>query len=82
MSRPNRDHKTWVEQELDRLGINGKCLWSEKACATYRGCSVSLCQKERHLGKGPAYLKIGRLVRYRPEDVISFCLEHRIEPLT
>jgi len=81
MSHPDMATKEWAKQELDRLGITGKGLWTEKECASYRGCSVSTCQKERHLGKGPSYFKMGHLVRYHPEDVISFCAEHRINPL-
>ncbi len=80
MSHIATDVDEWVKQELARLGIGGKGLWTEKAHASYRGCSISTCQKERHLGKGPKYLKIGRLVRYLPEDVIRYCLERRITP--
>ena len=44
-------------------------LWDEKQCAAYRGCAVSTAQKERMRGDGPPFVKQGRLVRYRPEDV-------------
>ncbi len=80
MSHIAADVNEWVKQELARLGIVGKGLWTEKTYASYRGCSVSTCQKERHFGRGPNYVKIGRLVRYLPEDVIRYCLERRITP--
>ena len=44
-------------------------LWDEKQCAAYRACAVSSLQKERGRGDGCPYVKQGRLVRYRPEDV-------------
>lgn len=44
-------------------------LWNEEQCAAFRGCAVSTLQKERVRGDGPPYVKQGRLVRYRPEDV-------------
>jgi predicted DNA-binding transcriptional regulator AlpA len=44
-------------------------LWTEEQCAQHRGCSKSSLQKERVRGDGPPFVKIGRMVRYRPEDV-------------
>ncbi|UQZ91279.1 terminase [Deltaproteobacteria bacterium Smac51] len=67
---------------MERLGISCKSLWTEKEYASYRCCSVSTAQKERHLGKGPIYLKIGHQVRYRPGDVLRYCFERRINHLT
>lgn len=34
----------------------------------------------RVLGKGPDYLKVGRSVRYRMDDVIRFMERGRVEP--
>ncbi len=44
-------------------------LIDEKACAGLVGCVVSTLQKWRVRGDGPPFVKVGRLVRYRPEDV-------------
>lgn len=33
------------------------------------GRSVSTLEKDRLFGTGPAFVKIGRLVKYRPRDV-------------
>lgn len=44
-------------------------LWDEKQCADFRKIAVSSLQKERGRGGGCPYVKQGRLVRYRPEDV-------------
>lgn len=34
----------------------------------------------RSKGEGPAYYKIGRAVRYWPEDLISYIRDRKIEP--
>jgi len=34
----------------------------------------------RHLGRGPAYSKRGRMVRYRVADLLSFMVAGRIDP--
>lgn len=53
-------------------------LWNEKQCADYRACAVSSVQKERVRGDGPPFLKLGRLVRYRPEDVQDWLARHLV----
>jgi hypothetical protein len=49
--------------------MQDEALWDEGQHAKFRNCAVSSIQKERVRGDGPPYVKIGRLVRYRPEDV-------------
>lgn len=34
----------------------------------------------RYLGVGPAYVKVGRHVRYRRSDLDAFIAEHRVNP--
>jgi hypothetical protein len=34
----------------------------------------------RHLGKGPAYSKQSRMVRYLVRDLLDFMIERRIDP--
>jgi len=34
----------------------------------------------RHLGRGPAYSKRGRMVRYRVEDLLDFMSAGRVDP--
>jgi len=36
--------------------------------------------KDRHLGRGPAYSKIGRRVVYKGKDILSWLDANRIEP--
>jgi predicted DNA-binding transcriptional regulator AlpA len=34
----------------------------------------------RHQGRGPAYVKLGRSVRYRPADIAEFIDSNIVEP--
>lgn len=57
---------------------NTLALFDERQAAKVIACSVALLRKWRLFGEGPAYLKLGRLVRYRPEDLTAFLDSHRV----
>lgn len=44
-------------------------LWTEDDFADFAKISRSTIQKMRVRGDGCPYLKVGRLVRYKPDDV-------------
>lgn len=44
----------------------------ERDAATYLAVSTALLRKWRLLGGGPAYARLGRTVRYRPNDLDAF----------
>ena len=54
-------------------------LLNEKQAATYLKCSVGLMRKWRLFGHGPAYCRIGRLVRYREADLATFIEASRVD---
>jgi hypothetical protein len=54
-------------------------LFNERAAANVLSCSVALLRKWRLFDEGPAYCKIGRLVRYRQEDLNAFLEAKRVE---
>jgi hypothetical protein len=54
-------------------------LFNERDAARVIACSVALLRKWRLFDEGPAYCKIGRLVRYRQEDLDAFLDSHRVE---
>lgn len=47
-------------------------LVDEKAAGEYLGVSVALMRKMRSVGNGPAFCRIGRLVRYQQSDLAAF----------
>jgi len=53
-------------------------MLDEKAAAQVLGCSPGLLRKWRLLGQGPAFCKLGRLVRYREEDLAAFAEANRV----
>lgn len=53
-----------------------KPLLEEEAAAPLIGWSVSTLQKKRVAGDGPPFVKMGRSVRYRPEDLEAFVAAH------
>ena len=59
--------------------MSQESLLTEQAAARQLSCSVALMRKWRLFGEGPAYCKIGRLVRYRHEDLDAFLAAHRVE---
>lgn len=54
-------------------------MFDERGAAEMIGCSVALMRKWRLFNEGPAYVKVGRLVRYRPTDIDSFLNANRVE---
>ena len=44
------------------------------------GLALPTLRNWRHLRKGPAYLKLGKAVRYNLEDVLAFAAKKRIDP--
>ncbi len=53
-------------------------LLTEDELAKLWGVTSSLLQKMRHEGRGPRFVRIGRLVRYRMSDVMRYVEENSI----
>jgi hypothetical protein len=56
---------------------NSRPLITEQALADYLGVAVQTPRKWRLTGEGPRYIKIGRAVRYHPDDVDAFVAASR-----
>lgn len=50
----------------------------EKDAAHYTGWSQSYLRKARRLGHGPAYLRVGRSIRYQLADLDAWLAAHRV----
>ncbi|MBC8179919.1 helix-turn-helix domain-containing protein [candidate division KSB1 bacterium] len=53
--------------------------FNEHEVAEITGRAVQTYRNERHRGIGMPYIKIGRSVRYKLDDVLSFMEAHRVE---
>jgi hypothetical protein len=55
-------------------------MFDEKQAAGQLGCSVAALRKWRLLGNGPAYVKVGRLVRYSETASVGYLDANRVQP--
>lgn len=55
-------------------------LLSEQAVAEQLALSLSTLRNWRCKGRGPAYFKMGRAVRYNEKDILAYQLSRRIVP--
>lgn len=65
------------------LHINKKVdvpLLKEKEAAELMKLSVHTLRNDRHLGRGCAYVALGRAIRYRRSDIDSYIEQSRIVP--
>ena len=53
-------------------------LWTEDELAEQIGVPIKSLQRWRSYGGGPAFVKIGRSVRYRPASVEAWLLEREV----
>lgn len=56
-------------------------LMTTKQAASALGVAVRTMIDWRQLRKGPAYVKVGRVVRYRPSDIKVWVDQHVVEPM-
>lgn len=54
------------------LSVTMPRLWDQKTLAVYLGKSTAWCERARWAGEGPRFVKLGRHVRYRADDVLSW----------
>ena len=55
-------------------------LQSLQEVADFLGVPASTLYRWRHEGRGPASIKVGRVVRYRPEDVDAWLQANSHQP--
>jgi hypothetical protein len=53
---------------------------SDVEAATILSSAAQTLRNWRHLGRGPAYSKRGRMVRYRVQDLLDFMAAGRVDP--
>ena len=68
----NRPSLTIVRSQADAPLEIGTDLLDEARLAARLGVSRSTLQSWRYSRRGPRYIKIGRLIRYRNADVDAF----------
>jgi hypothetical protein len=51
-------------------------LFSQETVAAIRGCSLATLERDRWVGIGIPFVKMGRLVRYRKSDIRTWLDQH------
>jgi len=57
-------------------------LFDQKTLAAVLDCSTQLLERNRWAGQGVTYIKIGRSVRYRKQDILDFLQQQKIHHST
>jgi len=53
-------------------------LFDQKTLAAVLACSTQLLERNRWAGLGVPYIKIGRTVRYRKQDILNFLRQQKV----
>jgi predicted DNA-binding transcriptional regulator AlpA len=53
---------------------------NEKEVSEITAMALPTLRNYRHMGKGPAYVKVGTAVRYQHQDILRWMERNRIEP--
>lgn len=64
-----------AETTTDSFTVTMPRLWDQKDLASYLNKSTYWCERARWAGEGPKFVKIGRCIRYKPEDVLEWLEE-------
>jgi excisionase family DNA binding protein len=62
------------------MSHDGNHLLTPREVAARLALTVSALERMRRERRGPAYVRVGRLVRYAPEDLARYIAEQRVEP--
>ena len=73
-------HESTIGDVAATKVLNREQYVSDVVAAGIMGCSPQSTRNWRHLGRGPAYSKKGRMIRYRVQDLLDFMAAGRIDP--
>lgn len=60
---------------MDEVDLEDRLLWPEQV-AEMLGLPTGTLANWRYQGRGPAFVKVGRHVRYRRSDVLGWIEQH------
>lgn len=63
----------------DTTAVDVPVLWTEKRTAEQLGVSPDSLRQDRHRGIGLPFVRLGRKVRYRADDVAAYIAANVVE---
>ena len=57
-------------------------FFSQETVAAIRDCSIKTIERDRWIGRGIPFIKMGRLVRYRKSDINAWLAKHQTKTST
>lgn len=75
MSRVRFRGLRWPSEAMSEVDVGDRLLWPEEV-AEVLGVPVGTLANWRYQRRGPAFVKVGRHVRYRRRDVDSWVERH------
>lgn len=82
-TREDSSHAADAGHQSNSLStVSMPALWDQRQLAHYIGKSTAWCERARWAGEGPRYIKLGRHVRYRADDVFAWIEENARESTT
>lgn len=73
-----------MKSQLSRLDLiteyeraPDSALFTQETIAAILNCSLATIERDRWIGAGIPFIKIGRMVRYRKNDICLWLEEHR-----
>ncbi len=58
-----------------------KHLYTEAEAAQYLGIALITLRRWRAMGQGPAYYRVGKIIRYRAPSLDRFIEQHEVQPI-
>lgn len=72
-----------TDKQVNGIAVSLPRLMDQNELADYLGKSTAWCERARWAGDGPRFIKLGRHVRYRAEDVLAWiekCSVEEVQP--
>ena len=73
-----------MQKEKSRLSLiteyelaPDSALFAQETVAAIRDCSLATMERDRWIGTGVPFIKVGRLVRYRKTDIRAWLEKHQ-----
>jgi hypothetical protein len=67
-------------RHLENFSVQFQPLWNPKETARFIHASQAALRKWRRRGEGPAYVRVGRLIRYNRAAIEAWLMTRTVEP--